>query len=103
MRVKLFWKNDRVCLKELYKEGTLKSFSINSVKEWWTGKCPSDSPDGDWPEVLSSRISLELENDINMWLSQNPKVKIIDIKQSVSDSGYMPTMWLISVWYEEVD
>lgn len=103
MRVKLFWKNDRVCLKELYKDGTLKSFSFQNVKEWWSGKSPPESPDGDWPEALSSRISQQLEEDINAWLSQNLGIKVVDIKQSASYSGYMPSMWLISIWFEEAE
>jgi len=41
-----------------------------------------------------------LEGQINAWLSENPLIKIIDIKQS-SSSGMGETLWFVSVWYEE--
>jgi hypothetical protein len=43
-----------------------------------------------------------LEDEINAWLSENPRIRIIDIRQSASDGGvFVATLWLISVWYEE--
>ena len=42
-----------------------------------------------------------LETEINRWLRDHPKIKIIDIKQSASGGSWKPSLWLISVWYEE--
>jgi hypothetical protein len=61
MRVKLFWKNDRGSLGELYKDGTFKPVSVGSVKEawknWWFGKNqPAWSQHG-WREDLSRKKS----------------------------------------------
>ena len=99
MRVKLFWKNDRGALNELYKDGTFRNWK-DSCKDWWSGKtqlCPRDG----WQEELSLKKSQELETEINNWLSQNPKIKVVDIKQSASGGSYNPSLWLISVWYED--
>jgi hypothetical protein len=105
MRVKLFWKNNRRTLNELYKDGTLKRFSFKNVKDswkdWWSGKNePGCSSDG-WLDDLSIRKSQDLEDEVNAWLLQNPGIKVVDIKQSTSGGSYMSSMWLISVWYEE--
>ena len=105
MRVKLFWQDSRRSLNELYKDGSIKPFSFRNVKgawkDWWFGKNQHGSPYGGWPEVLSSRKSKDLEDEINAWLSQNSKIKVVDIKQSVGGGGFAPDLWLISVWYEE--
>ena len=98
MRVKLFSKNARVSLNELYKDGTLKPFSF---KDWCLGKNQPGWPHDGCREDLSFRKSQDMEDEINAWLSQNPKIKVVDIKQSASGGSYMPTLWLISVWYEE--
>ena len=42
-----------------------------------------------------------LENQINAWLSENPRIKIIDIKQSSSGGSLGGSLWFVSVWYEE--
>jgi hypothetical protein len=42
-----------------------------------------------------------LEEQINTWLSENPRIRIVDIKQSSSGGSFAPDLWLISVWYEE--
>jgi len=41
-----------------------------------------------------------LEDEINDWLSANPKVKIKDIKQSCCGGSLEPSLTVISVWYE---
>ena len=99
MRVKLFWKNDRGALNELYKDGTFRNWK-DSWKDWWSGKTQLGPRDG-WQEELSLKKSQELETEINNWLSQNPKIKVVDIKQSASGGSYNPSLWLISVWYED--
>jgi hypothetical protein len=42
-----------------------------------------------------------LENEINQWLLDHANIKIIDIRQSASGGSWKPSLWLISVWYEE--
>ena len=42
-----------------------------------------------------------LEDEINAWLGENPRVKIIDIRQSGSGGSWGPFLWWVSVWYEE--
>lgn len=102
MRIKVFSKNDRGNLNELYKEGSLKRFSFSSVKDrlkdFWFGKNESGGPKDVWLEDLSSRRSQDFEDEINAWLSQNPRIKVVDIKQSANGGSYMPSQWLISVW-----
>jgi len=44
---------------------------------------------------------LDLEKDVNSWLEQNPKIRIIDIKQSSNGGSWATTKLFISVWYEE--
>ena len=99
MRVKLFWKNDRGALNELYKDGTFRNWK-DCWKDWWSGKIQLGPPVG-WQEEMSLKKSQELEAEINTWLSQNPTIKIVDIKQSASGGSYNPSLWLISVWYED--
>jgi hypothetical protein len=50
---------------------------------------------------LSFKNARDLENEINAWLQQTPKIKVIDIKQSASGGSFAESLWLISVWYEE--
>ena len=42
-----------------------------------------------------------LEAEINTWLSENPRIKVVDLKQSASGGSLSPNLWFISVWYEE--
>jgi hypothetical protein len=42
-----------------------------------------------------------LEEEINAWLSQNPRIKIVHIKQSGSGGSLAGSLWFVSVWYEE--
>lgn len=39
------------------------------------------------------------ENDINAWLSEMPRIKIVDVRQSSTGDSF--GTWLVSVWYEE--
>ena len=73
MRVKMFWKKS-------------PEHPLN----------PYDGVD----KILSFRNAQDLEDEINAWLSQNPKIKVIDIKQSANGDMGM-SLWLISVWYDE--
>ena len=47
-----------------------------------------------------SKKIFELEEGVNTWLEQNPKIKIIDIRQSASGGSLHDTKLYISVWYE---
>ncbi len=47
-----------------------------------------------------SKKIFELEEEVNTWLEQNPKIKIIDIRQSASGGSLHDTKLYISVWYE---
>jgi hypothetical protein len=42
-----------------------------------------------------------LEDEINTWLRNQPGIKVVEIKQSASDSSSGQGLWLISVCYEE--
>lgn len=41
------------------------------------------------------------EDEINAWLGEHPRIEIVDIKQSSSGGSFGPSLWLMSVWYEE--
>jgi hypothetical protein len=43
----------------------------------------------------------DLEEEINAWLSENLRIKIVDIKQSSSGGSLAGSLWFVSVWYEE--
>ena len=72
MRVKLFWKN-----------GPLRGCGVF----------------GDF--ATAGDNALDLESQINAWLSENRGVKIVDIKQSSSGGSFGDSLWFVSVWYEE--
>ena len=42
-----------------------------------------------------------LEEEINAWLAQNSHVRIVDVKQSATGGSLAPSLWLVTVWYEE--
>jgi len=42
-----------------------------------------------------------LEDQINQWLSQNKGIEVVKIKQSSSGGSFGPSLWMISVWYNE--
>ena len=48
-----------------------------------------------------SKEVLGLEEEVNAWLVQHPKIKIIDIRQSASGGSLQDTKLYISVWYED--
>ena len=48
-----------------------------------------------------SKEVLGLEEEVNTWLVQHPKIKIIDIRQSASGGSLQDTKLYISVWYED--
>ncbi len=50
----------------------------------------------------SSKISLELEQEINAWLANNSGIKIINIKQPSCGGSLEPAKHIISIWYETV-
>jgi hypothetical protein len=52
---------------------------------------------------LSFRNAKELEDEINVWLAENPTIKVIEVKQSASGGSFAGSLWLLSVWYEEAD
>lgn len=42
------------------------------------------------------------ETEINTWLGANPRIKIVNVKQSSNGGGSLGSpLWLVSVWYEE--
>lgn len=43
----------------------------------------------------------DFEDEINAWLSKNPRIKVVDIKQSSSGGSFGSSLWFVSVWYEE--
>jgi len=49
----------------------------------------------------SSKPPYQLEQDINHWLENNPKINITNIKQSSCGGSFDAEKHLISVWYEE--
>ena len=48
-----------------------------------------------------SRLTSQIEQDINHWLENNPKINISNIKQSSCGGSFDSAKHLISIWYEE--
>jgi len=48
-----------------------------------------------------SKKVLGLEEEVNTWLEQHQKIKIVDIRQSASGGSLHDTKLYISVWYED--
>ena len=48
-----------------------------------------------------SGLTSQIEQDINHWLENNPKINITNIKQSSCGGSFDAEKHLISVWYEE--
>ena len=48
-----------------------------------------------------SRLTSQIEQDINHWLENNPKINITNIKQSSCGGSFDAAKHLISIWYEE--
>ena len=53
------------------------------------------------PFSSKSRVISQFEQDINHWLENNPKINIINIKQSSCGGSLEVEKLFISVWYEE--
>jgi hypothetical protein len=71
MKVKLFWKNNPL---------SQGGFGLS------------------WSSEKNART---LEDQINAWLSENPGIRIVDIKQSASGGSFGASLWFVSIWYEE--
>jgi hypothetical protein len=41
------------------------------------------------------------EDEINAWLGEHPRLKIVGINQSSSGGSFHSSLWFVSVWYEE--
>jgi len=41
------------------------------------------------------------EDEINRWLSENKGVEIVRVEQSSSGGSFSPSLWMISIWYDE--
>ena len=41
------------------------------------------------------------EEEINAWLGEHPRIKIVDVRQSSSGGSFGSSLWFVSVWYEE--
>jgi hypothetical protein len=53
------------------------------------------------PVQFATKNAHNLEDEINAWLRENPRIKIIDIKQSSGGGSFFGGLWFVSVWYEE--
>ncbi len=53
------------------------------------------------PVGLGLKNADALEDEINAWLSEHQRIKIVDIKQSGSGGSFFGSLWFVSVWYEE--
>jgi len=54
------------------------------------------------PVGIGNKNAGALEDEINAWLSEHPRIKIVDVRQSSSGGSFGPSLWFVSVWYEEV-
>ena len=50
---------------------------------------------------FKSKETSQIEQDINHWLENNPKINITNIKQSSCGGSFDAEKHFISVWYEE--
>ena len=48
--------------------------------------------------LYKTQHHLELENEVNAWLEQNPKIKIVDIKQSACGGSWNPRFFTTVVY-----
>jgi hypothetical protein len=53
------------------------------------------------PVQFATNNARDLEDQINAWLGANPRIKIMDIKQSNGGGSFFGGLWFVSVWYEE--
>ena len=42
-----------------------------------------------------------LEDEINQWLSWNEGIEIVRVEQSACGGSFNPSLWMISIWYNE--
>ena len=63
--------------------------SLMKVKLFWKNA----------PVVHGDKNARAFEDEINAWLSEHPRITIIDIRQS--SSGETFGSWFVSVWYED--
>ena len=54
-------------------------------------------------ETKEPDMAAEIEKDVNSWLEQNPKIKVVDIKQTSNGGSFQTSKMFISVWYEEAE
>jgi hypothetical protein len=57
-----------------------------------------EQSDEAWGKGANARA---LEDQINAWLRENPRIKVLDIKQTASGGSFGPSLWLISIWHKE--
>lgn len=48
-----------------------------------------------------SKKILEMEDEVNQWLTQNPNIEVIDIRQSAAGGSMANTKVYITIWYED--
>ena len=53
-----------------------------------------------WTGSYKPENHLELENEVNAWLEQNPTIKIVDIKQSACGGSWAKPQFFLTVVYE---
>jgi hypothetical protein len=70
------------------------------VKFFWKNQPMSPATGFLWSK-MSGNNAQDFERDINLWLEQNPMIRIVDVKQSASGGSFAASLWLISVWYED--
>ena len=51
----------------------------------------------------SNEDTVSLEDEINAWLREHPRIKIAHVKQSATGGSCGPMLWSISLWYEDGD
>lgn len=49
----------------------------------------------------SDKLSSDIEEGINSWLSRNPGLKVVHVLQSQSGGSLEPASAVVSVWYED--
>jgi len=49
----------------------------------------------------SRRFTDRFEREINGWLAEHPRIKIVEVCQSVGGGSFEPMSVAVSIWYEE--
>jgi hypothetical protein len=55
------------------------------------------------PMKKKSQNQQNFEDKINQWLSQKKGVEVVRIEQSASGGSFNPHLWMISIWYNEIE